>query len=221
MTEDRTCNNKITKIKEVLPILWSSYEHMYQARETHVRNNMNFLLIVVSFLPVICLALCSIFKNRIFLIPTLFQVASLLILLKSFFVKGVVPWLEFELVQSHIDDDTFEIDLFAALKAFENITNKRMQTFHAITKRALILLIFSIFLVLLMCLFMFLRGGILLYVFTTALLGFIFLAFFYKKDPSFKFKKEWEKEYEDFKNHIEKWLKGEKKEKNTGLGLNS
>jgi len=218
MTEDLGRNSKTTKIKEILPILWSSYEHMFESRETGVRNNINFLLIVVSFLPVICLALYDLFTSPLFLVPTLFQVTALLILLKSFFIKGQIPWLEFKETLSQLDDDTFEAKLFASLKAAENGTYIRMGALSTVIKRAVFLLIFSIFLILLACLFMFLKGSILLYV-VTVLLVFVFslLYFFYKDVPNFEFSNE----YEEFKSHIEKWLKDEKKEKNTGSGRNS
>lgn len=204
MTDDRGRNNKI---KEILPILWSSYEHMLEARETGVKNIINFLLVVVSFLPVICLALYDLFKSPLFLVPTLFQVASLLILLKSIFIKGQIPWLEFKETLSQLDDDTFESKLFATLKAAETGTYIRMQALSTVIKRALFLLVFSIFLILLTGLFMFLKVSIILYI-VTILLVFVFslLYFFYKDVPPFEFSSE----YEKFQRDIEKWLKDEK-----------
>lgn len=206
MTKERENNSKIVKIKEILPILWSSYEHMFVARETGIKNSINFLLIIVSFLPVICLALYNLFKSPLFLVPTLFQVAALLILLKSFFIKGQIPWIELKKTLSQFDDDTFEVKLFATLKAAENGTYIRMQALSIVIKRALFLLVFSIFLILLACLFMFLKGSFLLYV-VTVLLAFVFslLYYFYKEVPNFDF----DNVYEDFKTNIEKWLKDE------------
>lgn len=219
MTEEREHNSKITKIKEILPILWSSYEHMFEARETGIKNGINFLLIIVTFLPILCITLYIHFTSPLFLAPILFQVAALLILLKSFFIKGQIPWLEFKETLSRLDDGSFEVKLFAALKAAENGTYNRLRALNTIIKRALFLLIFSIFLIALACLFMLLKGSVLLYVVTGLLLiVFLLLYFFYKDVPNFDFNNE----YKQFKSNIEKWLKDEKKgEKNTGSGLNS
>jgi len=57
MTEEREHNSKVTKIKEIFPILWSSYEHMFEARETGIKSSINFLMIIVTFLPILCLTL--------------------------------------------------------------------------------------------------------------------------------------------------------------------
>lgn len=43
MTEERDRN---TKIKDILPILWSSYEHIYEARETGTTSGINYLMII-------------------------------------------------------------------------------------------------------------------------------------------------------------------------------
>lgn len=206
MIEDQDRNIKITKIKEILPILWSSYEHMFEAREIGIKNNINFLLIIDSFLPVICLTLYNIFKSPLFLVPTFFQAVALLILLKSFFIKGQIPWIESEKTLLQFDDDTFDVKLFATLKAAENGTYIRMQALSVIIKRALFLLIFSIFLIFFSCLFIFLKGSYLLYI-GTALLVFAFslLYFFYKETPNFDF----DTVYKDFETNIEKWLKNE------------
>lgn len=209
MTEERGCNSKTTKIKEILPILWSSYEHMFAARQTAAQNNIYFLLIIVSFLPVICLTLYTYFKSPLFLIPALFQVTALLILLKSFFIKGqLVPWLELKKTLKQLDDDTFENDLFAILKAAENDTFIYLKILKPIINRALYLLISSIFLIVLAFLFMFLNGSISLYIVTVLLLiVFVLLYFFYKEMPEFNITKD----YMNFKNDIESWLQDEKK----------
>jgi hypothetical protein len=196
--------NKITKIKEILHLLWSSYEHMYEARETGTKNSINFLLIIVTFLPILCLTLYIHFKNPLLLFPILFQVLALLILLKSFFIKGQIPWLELKSTLLQFDNDSFEVDLLATLKAAENGTYQRLQALSTIIKRALFLLIFSIFLITLACLFMILEGSVLLYIVTVLLLiVFLLLYLFYKDIPSFEFNDE----YKGIKKLIEKWLK--------------
>ncbi len=196
--------NKKAKIKEILPLLWSSYEHMFEVRESGTKNSISFLLIIVTFLPILCLTLYIRFKSPLFLFPILFQVAALLILLKSFFIKGQIPWFELNSTLSQFDNESFEVDLLATLKAAENGTYKRLQALSTLIKRALFLLIFSIFLITLACLFMILKGSVLLYVVTILLLiVFLLLYLFYKDVPSFEFKNE----YEEIKKLIEKWLK--------------
>jgi len=138
--------------------------------------------------------------------------------LKSFFIKGQIPWLKFKETLSQLDDNSFEVELFATLKAAENGTYNRSLALNTVIKRALFLLIFSIFLIALASLFMLLKGSVLLYVVTVLLLiVFLLLYFFYKEVPNFDFNNE----YKDFKSNIEKWLKDERKEKNTGSGLHS
>ncbi len=199
---------KIEKIKMILPILWSSYEHMFESRRTATQNNINFLLIIVSFLPVICLTLYTYLKSSLFLIPAAFQVIALLILLKSFFIKKqMIPWLKLKETLEELDDDTFESNLFAALKALENETGIYLKIVEPIINRALFLLISSIFLIVLAFLFVFLNGSISLYIGTILLLiVFVLLYFFYKEMPSFNFTNE----YTNCKNDIERWLKDEK-----------
>ncbi len=194
---------KVSKIKEILPLLWSSYEHMFEARESGIRNSINFLLLVVTFLPIVCLTLFFQFKNQLLLFPILFQVMALFILLKSFFIKGQLPWLELESTLSQFDNDSFEIDFFATLKAAENGTYKRWKALSTIVKRALFLLFFSIFLIILSCLFMYFEGSGLLYIVTVLLIIiFLLLYLFYKDIPSYEFSDE----YKGIKIKIETWL---------------
>jgi hypothetical protein len=195
--------NKIIKIKKILPLLWSSYEHMFEARETSSRNSINFLLIIISFLPITCLTLYTIKKSLLFLFPILFQVAALIILLKSFFIKGQIPWIELEPTLLHLDNDSFEVDFFATLKTAEKGTYIRLQALSVIIKRALFLLIFSIFLISLSCLFIFFQGCVLLYVVTVLLITiFLLLYLFYKDVPGFAFNDE----CKGIKKILEEWV---------------
>lgn len=210
-TLENTKNSKIKKVKEILPLLWSSYEHMFEARETTIKNSINFLLIIVTFLPILCLTLYFHYNNILFLIPIFFQIVVLLILLKSFFIKGkTLPWFEFKETLSELDDNSFDVNLFAMLKTAENSTYKHMKALSPIVNRAVSLLIFSIFLILLACFFTFLKGSVTLYVVTVLLIiVFILLYFHYKDVPKFDFKNE----YEEYKRNIDKWLKNENMEK--------
>lgn len=190
MTDKQEQNISSAKIKEFLPIIWSSYEHMYEARETNTRNSINFLLVVVTFLPILCLSLYNRFPSTLFLIPALFQGAALLILLKSFFVKAQIPWLECEKTLRQLDDGSFADELFFTLKAVEGDTYDRLQALREVIRRALFLMIFSIFLIALAGLFIFLKGSFELYVATALLsLAFLLLHFFYKEVPKSDFDK--------------------------------
>ncbi|MFH1235604.1 MAG: hypothetical protein V1685_01550 [Parcubacteria group bacterium] len=217
MTEERE-RVGIGKIKDILPILWSSYEHIYEVRETGTTSGINFLMIIATFLPIFCLTSYSAFKSPLFLFPILFQVAALLILLKRYFIKGQIPWLKLKETLLQLDDNSFAVELFAALKACENGTYMRLRALNTVIKMALALLVFSIFLTALASLFMLLKGSVLLYVATALLvIVFLLLCFFYKQVPRFDFANE----EKNVKNDIEKWLKEHGTEKGDGSGPDS
>lgn len=199
---------KKQKIKEILPLLWNSYEHMYEARESNIKNSINFLLVVVSFLPATCLTLYELFSSSLFLIPIIFQLMAFFVLLKSFFVKTEIPWLETKETLSHLKNGTFEIDLFATLKAAESGTYAYLQKMRDLIKRAIFLLTFSIFLILLACLFISFNGNTLLYVMTlSALILFLLLyLFFYKEAQVSNFKSE----YKNILENVTNWIEDEK-----------
>lgn len=207
MAEEQKNNSKINKLKEILPILWSSYEHMFAVRENGVKNSINFLLIIVTFLPAVCLALYDLFESPLFLVPILFLVASLLILLKSFFIKGQIPWLELKDTLNLLDDNSFEVDLFSTLKAAESSSWRVMIELDVVVKRSLFLLIFSIFLISLASIFVYFKGDSKLYAVTILLISiFVLFGVFYKDVQRFDLTNE----REEFKGDIERWLKGGK-----------
>jgi len=205
-------NSKIEKIRMILPILWSSYEHMYEARETATQNKIHFLLIVVSFLPVICITLYATVKSELFLIPTLFQFLAVLVLLKTFFITGRkgprIPWLNVNNLLEALENNTFEIEFFAILKTAEEDTAIYLKERNEIIKRALYLMIFSIFLMALAYLFVLLERYQMLtpwfpYAFEGLLILFLFLSPFYQNIPLSKF----DKNHEAFEQRIEEWAK--------------
>ena len=153
MKEERE-QNSVVKIKEILPLLWSSYEHIYEARETNTNNSINFLMIVATFLPIFCLTLYITFNCPLFLFPILFQIAALLILLKRFFIKGQIPWLDYKNTLEKLDDNSFADWLFTTLKAAENGTYLRLKALRILIKISLLLLVISIFLTMLFSLFL-------------------------------------------------------------------
>ncbi len=210
--EEEQEQNSVAKINDILSILWSSYEHMFEARETVSTSGINFLMIVATFLPIFCLTLYIAFDSRLFLFPIIFQVAALLILLKSFFIKGQIPDLKYKDTLEKLDDNSFAVWLFATLKAAENGTHIRLKALRILIKRSLFLLVFSIFLTALASLFMILEGGLFLYVATALLvLLFLLLYLFYKEVPEFQF----DSEEKRIKDDIDKWLKEHRRDKNT------
>jgi len=87
---------KIKRLKEVLPLFWNSYQHMYDVRERKVRERINFLLIISTFLPLLSVGLYAtdLFNNPIILIPIIPQFLSIVVLLKYFVVsEPIVHWL--------------------------------------------------------------------------------------------------------------------------------
>ena len=172
--------DKHKKIKDIFPILWNSYEHMHNVRETNVINGIHYLIIVATFMPIFCLTLYMVFNKSIFfLFPILFQIVALLILLKKFFIKIEIPWIELENTPKQLDRDVFEVSWFAELKAFENDTNRCRKAFRAIIKEGLALLLSSIFLTALASVFLFMNGEILLYVVIVILIVVFILLFFF------------------------------------------
>lgn len=204
MTEELE-QNKIDKIKDILPLLWSSYEHIYEVRETNTNNSINFLMIVATFLPIFCLMLYTTFNCPLFLFPILFQITALLILLKRFFIKGQIPWLKSEETLKRLDDNSFAAWLFATLKAAENDTYSRLKALRTLIKISLFLLVFSIFLTILSYVFLILDGNSYLYL-TTGVLMLLFLLLyflFYKRVSDSQFNVD----ENSFKNYIDEWRK--------------
>ncbi|MGE4545393.1 MAG: hypothetical protein AB7D06_14925 [Pedobacter sp.] len=200
MTDERDRN---AKIKDILPILWNSYEHIYEVRETSTTSSINYLMIIATFLPLFCLTLYGAFKIVLFIIPILFQIIALLILLKRFSIKGSLPWFELKEILSQLDKNDFEAAFLAELKAAEDDTWRCLVEYRTIIKRALFLLVFSIFLIALASVFMIMNGSTQLYVVTVMLLVvFLLLYFFYNEVPESKFNSDKEK----YKDEIKKWL---------------
>jgi membrane protein implicated in regulation of membrane protease activity len=207
--------NRHNKIKDILPILWSSYEHIYDVRETSTTNGINYLMIVATFLSVFCLTLFMAFTNHLFLFPIFFQIVALLILLKRFFIKGQIPWLELKPTLSQLDDNAFESYLIATLKAAEADTWRRLGALNTIIKSALFLLIFSILLTSIASVFMLTNGFNILSIVLTILLVVVFsffYFFFYKKTPESKLNDQ----ETIYINEINNWLHEYERENNLG-----
>ena len=166
------------------------------------------MVIVVSFVPVICIALFTHFNDYLFIIPALFQLIALLILLKSFFIKGqMIPWFKLDETLKDLDESNFEVSLFARLKALEDDTWTDLVEMGKIIKNALHLLLFSLLALILAGVFNYFKATVLFYVLTIMFVfGFYYLYVnYYQKLPSFNSKEN----YEKYKKEIEKWLEDE------------
>lgn len=198
----KNISEKRKKIAKIIQPLWDSYQHMYTVRKSNTQNNINFLLIVVSFLAVMSITLYTYFKYDPFLFPILFQVAALLILFKSFFISGKIPWLELKEILKNLDDNDFEESLFATLKAAEDETYKELKEMGKLIKVSLYLILFSLYSTILAVNFIFFENTI-LYFLTIIITGvFAYLIYYYQKRPAFTF----DDDYKRYKSEIKKWL---------------
>ena len=196
---------KQTELERILPLVWSSYQHMYDVRLTNTQNRTNFLLVIISFLSVISITLFTYFKDNIFLFSALFQLIAFIVLLKSFFIKGgpAVHWFELKETLENIERGKFNEDIIATLKALEDDTYTYLTEMGKITRISLYSIILSLYSILLALTFVYFEKPILytLIIFLTVCLLLI-IYIYHKKQPKFKFGEN-EKKY---KKEIEEWL---------------
>jgi len=141
---------KKKELARILPIAWNSYQHMYDVREKNVQNEINFLLVVISFMSIISISLLNYSKDTLFFLPFLFQMASFLILIKSSFIKKhSLLWLELSSTLEKVEKGEFDQNLFAILKALENDTWIYLKEMQKIIRIALSILLSSVFLIIL------------------------------------------------------------------------
>ena len=199
--------NRINKIKEYLSLFWNSYQHMYDARHKSVQDQINFLLVITTFLPILSVTLYTtdLFKNLIILTPAVFQIIAILVLLKSFFISGLkIPWFEIKITLDSIENDSFPINALAQIKAAEADTDKHIKEYKKIIKVALCLIIFSLYSLLISVIFIFLNATI--YQHLVAILVptiFFMLIYNYYLTPN---KSNFDSEYEKEKKRIEEWV---------------
>ena len=180
-------DDKKKEIRRILPLVWNSYQHMYDLRENSISNKINYLLIVISILFATYFGFFSYFKENLFLIPFAFQIAGFLILLKVFYVKGkMLHWFEFDETLKNIEEEVFNEKLFADLKALENDTMTNLDEMRKIITYSLIPVSFSVYLFVLLGLY-----KVRWINFTTfSLISLIFLLiniyFYNKRQPEFK-----------------------------------
>lgn len=197
---------KREKLKEVAPLLWGSYQHMYDVRKTNVDNRTNVLLIIISFLAGVSIMLYTSFKDLLFLIPFLFQVVSFIVLLKVFFINyKQVHWFKSsdKKLLNDLDKEEFYQDLFADLKALEDDTHIYEIKANKIGEYSMYLLIISLYATILRLVFMY-SNNIQLYLSVTTLtILLLFVCIYYKKQIKFNY----ESNYKKFREQIDNWLK--------------
>ena len=196
---------KETEIERILPLVWNSYQHMYDARKTNIQNDTNFLLVIISFLSVVSITLFTYFENEIFLFSALFQLIAFVVLLKSFFIKGsAIHWFEFKETLKNIEQGKFNEDLFASLKTLENDTYTYLIEMGKITKISLYCIIVSLYSILLAFAVLYFEKTILyVLVITLTICLLLLICVYYKKQPKFNY----DENYKKYKKEIEKWLK--------------
>jgi len=195
---------KLNEIKRLLPIVWDSYEHMREIRKRGADNFRNFLLIVISFLPLISLSLFNHFDNILFFIPIVFQLVAFLLLIKTYFInEPQVPWINPKDFPNRIDQNKFDIIMFSQLKALEDDTFTQLNKTGKYVTWSLYTLLFSLYTLVLAVFFIYFSSFVLylLIIFLTELLICIYI--FYHKQITY----ETNKNMIRYLEQIEKWLK--------------
>jgi len=203
--DNTNSERKKGEIRKVLPLLWQSYQHVYNVRETSTQNRINFLLIVTTFLPVLSASLYARFSNDLLLLPILLQTIALLILLKDFFIRGrSIPWFETEQLFKDLENGNFEAASFATLKAAEADTHINLVESRKIINAALALLFLSLFAMIEAVLYMLFSPDTMFLALTAInIFGFAVLyAAYYRRSPKFNFSRD----YGKYKEEIDEWL---------------
>lgn len=203
MTKNRKKQKK-HKIKEIIPVLWEIYKHIYDVRDKNISNGINYLMIVATFLPIFNFMLYQNFDDQIFLLPIIFHFAALLILFKRFFISGKIPWLSSKEIFNNIDNQSIETELFSDIKSAEQDTRYRLIKYRRIIKVSLFLIVYSIFLTGLAFLyFKFRESNSLFYIVSLITFLFALILLFYFNWQEFDFDKEKDK----VKDELKAWIR--------------
>jgi len=197
---------RIMQLKEIIPSLWNSYQHMYDIRLTSTQNKTGFLLTILSFLSAVSISLFAYFDNALFLLPFLLQITSFVILLKIFFIKNLMlHWFESNSLFKNLERNEFHQDLFADLKALEGDTYTYLVETSRISKISLSLILFSLYSILLTLLFIYFKDtDLYLLVLALTILSILIVCVYYKKQPNFNY----ESSYKEYRKKIDEWVKG-------------
>ncbi len=197
--------NKKEKLKDLskaLPLIWNSYQHMYDVRIRGQQDIRNFLLISFSFLILSSISLILTLKNNFILLPIIFQLIGLAILFKTIFIGTVVHWFEYNELLGNIEKGNFERNLLADLKSIENWTWKYIKEMEKIIEQSLYYLILSIYTTLMIVILSYIEFPINQFLSLILTLSILVLFKYYKKQPLYQH----EKEYSKFIEEIDRWL---------------
>jgi len=189
--EKKMTSKKVKRLREILPLFWNSYQHMYDARERKAKGMIDFLLIISTFLPILSVTLytTNLFNNPLILLPILLQIASIIILLKYFVVNTpAVHWFKLDKnLLDGLDNGTFEIITISTLKKLENFTKVSMDEESKLIRQSRNLILSSLLILILSALFILLNGSLYLYFSCLGLISLSYYVFFiyYKKMPDF------------------------------------
>lgn len=198
--------DKKEKQKEIsrnLPLFWNSYQHMYDVRVSMFQSSRNFLLVVISFMLVISISLFFRLGNIFLLVPPIIQLIALVILFKTFFIKSMVHWFEYDSTLKDIEKKKFDMDLFATLKTVENWTHKYQKETTKIMENALLLIIFSLYLIFIILAEMYFTFPLKYLIYLILIISLLILWGYYKKQPEYNY----EKEHKNFVEKNNTWLK--------------
>ena len=197
-------DEKIKKLKEILPLAWNSYQHMYDTRRTSTKNSASFLLVAISFLSIISLSFFDYFKNEIFLFSLFIQVIAFSILLKMFFIEKPlwVHWFKIDSTLKNLEKSKFEEDLFASLKSIEGWTWVYINEMNKIITFSIYATILSLYTSLLGLIFIYF-GYLVEYILTLILtILIITLLAYYKKNTNYNLNLK----FKNYSKIIEEWL---------------
>lgn len=211
MVERKTDNKheRIKRLRDILPLFWNSYQHMYDARERKAKGMIDFLLIISTFLPILSVTLYTtdLFDNVLILLPIIPQIVSIVILLKYFVVNTpAVHWFKLDKnLLDGLDNGNFEIITISALKKLEGFTWVSMNEESKLITRSRNLILSSLFILSLSVLFILFNASLYFYLSFLGLIVVSYYVFFvyYKKTPDFS--KE-EKNFQEFSKLLNEWV---------------
>jgi len=205
---------KRKRLREILPLAWNSYQHMYDVRVNRIQNTISFLLIIISFLSIASINFIY-FENKFFFFPLIFQLFAFLFLLKGLRKVGLhVHWFKIEQVKNKLDDSKenlldnlkegiFEEDLLADLKAIEDDSWVYSEYTKKIIRKSLHLIFFSLYLSGFILIFIYFQGILRYLVISVLTLIYLCFYFWYKMSPKYKYSSN----KRIYLNRIDEWIK--------------
>ena len=195
-------NFKQKEIKRILPLVWSSYQHMFDVRNFNSANKINYLLVVLSFLSAISVGLFIYYKHFFFILSLVIQLIAFLHLSRVIFIKKPsIHWFELKETLSEINEGKFDENLLATLKALEPDTNIYQNKIEEITKEIWKLVIYSFLLTSFTLLYILLDNNLGL----TLLLIFILAVIWTSNKNNIKF--DFDENYPKNQKIISEWIK--------------